>query len=212
MDIILFGMQGSGKGTQGRILAERYKLIIFEMGGELRKLIGAGVPLGQKIKAVVQRGDLVDDDTVMEVVAHFLALVPKEQRVLFDGVPRTPGQSEKFLKILKEHCREVFALVIKISKKEAAKRLTERRICAKCKEVYPVFYQGKTCGACSGELITRHDDNAEAITKRLENFEKETLPVIKFFAEIDRLIEVDGERPIPDVTEEMIEKAAYLFT
>ena len=85
-------------------------------------------------------------------------------------------------------------------------------MCQKCKEVFPAFYEANKCSVCQGPLVTRHDDNAEAIKTRLANYEKETLPAIRQFAAIDRLIEVDGEQPIPDVTEEMVEKAAYLFT
>ena len=219
MDILLFGMQGSGKGTQGKILAQKYGLTVFEMGAELRKLIAAATPLGQKIKAIVERGDLVDDDTVMEVVQQFIQSSGKDHRILFDGIPRTAGQSEKLLALIQQHGHDAFALHIKISHDEAMKRLTQRRVCQNCKEVYPAFYEGETCSArltngqaCGGMLVTRHDDNTTAIAKRLENYERETLPVIKKFTEVDRLIEVDGEQSIPDVTEEMVEKAAYLFT
>lgn len=212
MDILLFGMQGSGKGTQGKILAQKYGLTVLEMGAQLRRLIESGTSLGQKIKAIVERGDLVDDETVMEVVADLIQSIPADHRVLFDGIPRTLKQSEKLQELIKKHGHDAFALVIKISKKEAMKRLTERRVCQNCKEVFPAFYEAEKCSICGGPLITRHDDNADTIAKRLENYEHETLPVIQQFAEVDRLIEVDGEQSIPDVTEEMIEKAAYLFT
>ncbi len=212
MDILLFGMQGSGKGTQGKILAEKYGLTIFEMGGELRKLIASGSPLGQKVKAIVEKGHLVDDDTVMEVVQNFISSVPGDHRVLFDGIPRTPGQSEKIMALIRQHGHDAFALYIKISREEAIRRLTLRRVCQNCKEVFPAFYEAKVCSVCGGSLVTRQDDNAAAIETRLANYEKETLPVIRQFAAVDRLIEVDGEQPIPDVTIEMIERAAYLFS
>jgi adenylate kinase len=174
MDIILFGMQGSGKGTQGTKLAEKYGLKFFEMGGELRKMIESGTPLGQKVKEIVEAGNLVDDDTVMEVVGSFIDEVGSDAAVLFDGIPRTVAQSEKLLDLLSKNNRDAFAVLIKISKEEAIKRLTQRRIC--------------------------------------EDYEKETVPVIKSFYGRDRLIEVDGEQAIQDVTKEMIEKVDYLFT
>src|SRR3989338_10030796 len=148
MDILLFGMQGSGKGTQGKILAEKYGLTVFEMGAELRKLIASGDPLGQKIKAIVDRGDLVDDDTVMEVVSHFVESLSPDHRILFDGIPRTLVQSEKLLALIKKHGHDAFVLNIKISAEEAMKRLTQRRICEQCKEVYPAFYEGEKCSVC----------------------------------------------------------------
>jgi len=211
MDIILFGMQGSGKGTQGKILAEQYGLTVFEMGGALRAMIASGSELGNQIKATVEAGDLVGDDVIMQVVEKFLA-AHEGHNILFDGIPRTMFQSEKLQEVLKLHGRDAFALSIKISEKEAIERLTKRRICANCKEVYPAFFKGDSCEKCGGELVSRTDDsNLDSINKRLENFERETVPVISSFADRDRLIEVDGEQVIPDVTEEMIDKAGYLF-
>ncbi|MBU0577592.1 nucleoside monophosphate kinase [Patescibacteria group bacterium] len=213
MDIVLFGMQGSGKGTQGKILAEMYGLKVFDMGAELRGMIESGTELGVKIKDIVERGDLVDDDTIMEVIENFLKSISSDQSVVFDGIPRTMNQAEKLLSLLKSHGRKVFGLHVKISEKEAISRLTQRRVCSNCKEVYPAFYKNDDCAKCHGALITRQDDsNLDAITKRLENYQRETESVIQHFYGVDRLIEVDGEQPIPDVTEEMVDKAGYLFS
>jgi len=212
MDIILFGMQGSGKGTQGEKLAEKYSLKVFEMGGELRQMIQSGSPLGLKIKGIVEAGNLVDDNTIMEVVGSFLASVEPDQSILFDGIPRTLKQSEKLLNLLTTYDRDAFAVLIKISEDEAIKRLTQRRVCEKCKGIYPPSYKSDECQHCGGKLVVRHDDNLESIKKRLENYQKETVPVIKNFYERDHLIEVDGEQAIEKVTKEMIEKVDYLFT
>ncbi|MDH5597163.1 MAG: nucleoside monophosphate kinase, partial [Candidatus Peregrinibacteria bacterium] len=144
MDIILFGMQGSGKGTQGKILAEQYDLTVFEMGGALRSMIASGSELGNQIKTIVEAGDLVGDDVIMQVVEKFLA-AHEGHDILFDGIPRTTVQSEKLQEVLKTHGRDAFALNIKISEKEAIERLTKRRMCANCKEVYPAFYKGDAC-------------------------------------------------------------------
>jgi len=213
MDIILFGMQGSGKGTQGKILADRYNLNIFDMGFELREIISSGTPLGERIKDIVNRGDLVDDDTIMEVVENFIkSLSSPDQSLLFDGIPRTLNQNEKLLSILKLHDRDAFAVLIKISKEESIKRLTQRRICPQCKAIYPAFYKNNVCEHDQVDLVTRSDDsNIDAVTRRIENYTNETVPVIKKFYEVDRLIEIDGEQDIISVTEETIEKAAYLF-
>jgi len=208
----LFGMQGSGKGTQGRYLADKYGLTVFEMGGQLRQIIQSASPLGEKIKGIVQAGNLVDDNTIMEVVETFLSSLSPEQVVLFDGIPRTVIQSEKLLNLLTHYQRDAFAVLIKISEEEAIKRLTQRRVCENCKGVYPPAYKADTCEHCGGKLIVRHDDNLESIQRRLENYKNETLPVIKNFYERDRLIEVDGEQPIEKVTKEMFEKVDYLFT
>ncbi len=212
MDIILFGMQGSGKGTQGKYLAEKHSLKIFEMGGQLRQLIESQSPLGEKIKDIVNSGNLVDDNTIVEVVSNFLSTLSSDQNVLFDGIPRTATQSEKLLDLLSQNNRDAFAVLIKISEDEAIKRLTQRRVCEKCKGVYAPSYKSDVCEHCGGKLIVRHDDNIESIQRRLENYRNETLPVIESFYERDRLIEVDGEQLIEKVTEETFEKVDYLFT
>lgn len=213
MDIILFGMQGSGKGTQGKILAERYGLKVFDMGSALRSMITSGNELGNLIKDTVESGNLVSDEIIMKVVEKFLAGEVKGQNILFDGIPRTMNQSGNLLALLSGHGRDAFALDIKISENEAVERLTKRRICVGCKEIYPAFFKGDTCSECGGNLVTRSDDsNLDSIKQRLHNFELETKPVIEDFHRRDRLIEVDGEQAIPDVTEEMIEKAGYLFS
>ena len=213
MDIILFGIQGSGKGTQGKILAERYGLKVFDMGSGLRHIIESGTLLGDKIKDIVESGNLVDDDSIMGIVENFLKDLPAKQSVLFDGIPRTLAQAERLLALLKTHNRDSFALLVKISQEEAIKRLTQRRVCSGCKEIYPAFYKSSECAKCKGVLITRKDDsNLESIMQRLQNYDKETKPVIDHFYSIDRLIQVDGEQNIPDVTEEMIDKAGYLFS
>jgi len=208
----MFGIQGSGKGTQGKILAERYGLKVFDMGSELRSMIESGTDLGQRIKDIVERGDLVDDNSILEIVENFLKSVPQDQSVVFDGIPRTMVQAEKLLELLKKYNREAFGLLVEISEEEAIKRLTQRRVCSKCKEIYPAFYKDENCAKCDGILMTRQDDsNLDSIKQRLKNYQDETTPAIEHFYSIDRLIEVDGEQSIPDVTEEMIDKAGYLF-
>ena len=209
----MFGKQGSGKGTQGKILAERYGLRVFDMGSELRHMIESATPLGEKIKEIVESGNLVDDNSIMDIVENFLKSLTAKQSVLFDGIPRTITQAERLLVLLKAHERDSFALLVKISEEEAVKRLTQRRVCSGCKEIYPAFYKGDECAKCGGVLVTRKDDsNLDSIMQRLKNYEKETKPVIDHFYSIDRLIQVDGEQSIPDVTEEMIDKAGYLFS
>jgi len=205
-------MQGSGKGTQGNVLAQKYDLKLFEMGGQLRQMIESGSPLGQKIKGIVESGNLVDDNTIMEVVGDFISKLPSNQPILFDGIPRTLKQSEKLLNLLSRNNRDAFAVLIKISEEEAIKRLTQRRICEKCKGVYPPSYKSDECQHCGGKLVVRHDDNLESIKRRLENYQNETVPVINSFYERDHLIEVDGEQLIEKVTKEMIEKVDYLFS
>lgn len=212
MDIILFGMQGSGKGTQGKALAEKYNLKTFDIGNQFRKMIAEGTPTGLLIKEPVEAGHLVDDDIVMEVVEKVVNDAGPGQAFLFDGVPRTLSQGEKLLDFLAKNKRDAFAVYIKISEDESLKRLSQRRICSVCQGIYPPFYKADICEHCGGKLITRADDNTESVKRRIGNYKRETVPVIKSFYDRDRLIEVDGEQPIDTVTAEMLERVAYLFS
>jgi adenylate kinase len=211
MDIILFGMQGSGKGTQGKSLAAQYNLKVFDIGTQFRKEIQAGTSLGLSIKAPVESGHLVDDEIVMCVVEDVLSKVDPNQPLLFDGVPRTLSQVDKLLELLAKFGRDAFAVNIKISEGEGTLRLTKRRICPDCHGIYPPSYKEDKCEHCGGTLITRTDDNPESIHRRIENYKKQTVPVIKTFYDRDRLIDIDGEQPIDVVTKEALEKVGYLF-
>lgn len=211
MDLILFGMQGSGKGTQGKILASKFGLTIFEMGGAIREMIASGSELGHKIKSTVEAGQLVSDEIIMQVVEDFLSKQPADQAILFDGIPRTMPQAVGLLDLLSQHGRQAYGIHITLTPEEAVERLTKRRICVNCKTVHPGFYEGQQCSECGGALMTRSDDtNLESIQTRLESFQKETLPVIHLFKEKGALYEVNGEQDISVVTEQMSQKVEAL--
>ncbi len=197
MDLIFFGMQGAGKGTLGKQLSEKYGFQVFETGGELRKLSSQDSELGKKVKSIIEAGHLVSNEVVMEIVENFLEHLPSGINVLFDGIPRKIEQANSLNALLEKHGREYKAVLIDIKKETALKRLTTRRICAKCKTVYPADYQKPVCSSCDGELTTRSDDNAEAIQTRLEAFENETLPAINLYN--DKLIKINGEPTIDEV-------------
>ncbi len=189
-------MQGAGKGTLGKSLADRYKMEIFETGGELRKLSQEDSELARKVKSIIEAGHLVPNEVVMEIVENFMSKLPENTSVLFDGIPRKIDQANSLNEILNKNNRNFKAVLIEIKKETALKRLTERRICSICKSVYPVDYSEAKC-KCGGELTTRTDDNPEAIKTRLEAFENETVPAIELYAE--KLIKIDGEPNIEDV-------------
>lgn len=184
MDILLFGMQGSGKGTQAALLAQRYGLKIFEMGGELRAMVQSGSELGNRIKDTIEAGNLVADPTIMEIVEAFLSGLPADQPVLFDGIPRTRTQADQLLDLLKRHGREVTALYLEVPKEEVVKRML---------------------------LRARQDDDPAIMEKRLGLFLEQTVPVIERFREQGQLIEIDGEQPVEAVTAEIVEKMNHLL-
>ena len=179
MDIILFGMQGSGKGTQSKFFAEKFGFKIFEMGSTLRAMVASGSELGNQIKAVIESGELVSDKTIMQVVENFLETQAKGAPVLFDGIPRTMVQRDKLLELLQAHDRQAHGIYIEVSEDEAIERMLSRG---------------------------RSDDNLETIRRRVDNYKSQTEPVIQRFQAEGRLTEVNGNQGIEAVTVELMEK------
>lgn len=202
MDLIFFGMQGAGKGTLGKAIAKAYNMQIFETGAQLRKLSQENSELGQKVKSIIEAGHLVPNEVVMEIVEDFMKNLEPDSNILFDGIPRKIEQAETLNKLLEENNRVYKAVLIDITKETALKRLTTRRICKDCKSVFPSTYQAEKC-SCGGELVTRSDDNPEAIQTRLEAFETETIPAINMYS--DKLIKIDGEPTIEEVEKAALE-------
>lgn len=202
MDLILFGMQGAGKGTLGKALAERYNLELFETGGELRKLSSQDTPLAKKVKSIIEAGHLVPNEVVMEIVENFMNNLAPGKNILFDGIPRKIDQAQSLNNLLEKNQRNYKAVLLEINKDTALKRLTTRRICENCKNVYPADYKKDACELCGGKLVTRTDDNPEAIKTRLEAFENETIPAIKLYE--DKLLKINAESEISEV-----EKSAF---
>lgn len=206
-DLVLFGIQGSGKGTQGKILAEKMQAAYFEMGGELRKLSHEESELGKKVKAIIDGGNLVPNEVVMEIVEHFVKnLKDPATRIIFDGIPRTAEQSASFEKLVSSLGRDYTGVYFELSRRDAENRLLKRRICSNCKSVFPTFYTGTSCEKCGGQLAARADDNAEAIQKRLDIFYTETVPVVKKWESVGRMIRLDGSGSIEEVTAELFKK------
>jgi len=204
-DLILFGMQGSGKGTQARILADNFNLTIFETGAALRQIAAENSELGKKVKAITEAGHLVPNEIVMDIIEDFLKKISPIQRVLFDGIPRKEEQRQTFEATLSRSNRQTFAIYLKISREEAFKRLGGRKTCSQCKEIYGLAYTEKKCGKCGAELAIRSDDqNNQSIINRIDVFEKETMPVIEKYREQGRLLEVDGMPKTEKVTAELL--------
>lgn len=211
MDIILFGIQGSGKGTQGKKIAEKYNMRIFETGGELRKLSKETTPLGMKVKAIINAGYLVPTEVVMEIIENFLKDVKSDELVLFDGIPRSDEQMEKFNALMARHGRAFKGVLINIPKEMAMDRLLARQICDDCKTVFPASYSKNKCEKCGGKLTKRADDNEDSIHTRLSAYVHETMPIIEKYKTNGQMIDVDGTGEIEHVTELVFEKLDKIY-
>lgn len=208
MDLIFFGMQGAGKGTLGKSVAEKYGMQIFETGAELRKLSQEDSELAHKVKSIIEAGNLVPNEVVMEIVENFMEHHAGDSPILFDGIPRKVEQAQSLNALLDKHDRQYKAVLIKIDRETALKRLTTRRIDPVTKKVYPADYPHEVSEE-GNKLVTRQDDNPEAIENRLKAFEEETIPAIELYQE--KLITIDGEPKIEEVEQNAFEKLDPLF-
>lgn len=202
-DLILVGKQGSGKGTQAKILAEKFGFKIFETGGALRAIAKEDSELGREVLAITTRGDLVPNEVVMKIVSDFLAKLEGDAPVIFDGIPRSDEQRVSLEELLSEKGREFRALEVRLSNEEALARLSIRAQCGDCGANFGS--KEDVCPKCGSTNVSRRaDDTPEAISKRLENFEKFTAPLLSVWKECGKLISVDGEQDIHLVTIEML--------
>lgn len=175
--IFIIGPQGSGKGTQARILAKKHNLFYWEMGAVLRNLAQEVSPLGKQVKGLIDDGVLLDDELLLTVVKDRMGIIPTDQGVIFDGVPRRIGQAEFLLNFLKQQGRSKMAtLFIDLPHEESLNRLLTR-------------------AAKEG----RKDDTREAIEYRLQQYEADTVPVLEFLRQNTNFITIDGQPPIEEV-------------
>lgn len=182
--IFMVGPQGSGKGTQGKVLAKKINFFYWEMGEILREEAKKDTPFGRKVKGLIDTGHLLEDDELHRILNTELPEVIKHQRILFDGVPRRVGQGAYLIHYLTQNGFNTFAtIVIDVPKEESVKRLLER-----------AHHEFRT------------DDTPEKIEYRLDLYEKETLPVIKFLQGVGDLFTIDGVGSIEEITQR-IDKA-----
>lgn len=203
-DLILFGVQGSGKGTQARILVEQHGYKGFDTGSELRSIAAQTSELGKKVKGIIEAGKLVPDSVVIEIVEDFLKRTPKSQAVIFDGLPRRLTQKDLFEAVMNKFGRSPTAVLISIPDELALKRLTNRWM-SKSGKIYP----SRDLALIENPeetIYQRADDKEEAIKVRLKTYHEETKPVIEWYKSQGRMVEVNGEREAEKVTGALMEK------
>jgi adenylate kinase len=211
MYILIIGPPGAGKGTQAERLAEKFNLAWVEMGSLLRRVKEEDTPLGNKVKGFVEKGILVPDKLINEVLDNYLRRIEKLDGTVFDGFPRVVSQAEYFDKFLAGKGKKIDLVVyLTLPKGETFKRLSSRRVCLRCGQVYNLLNQppknDSVCDSCGGKLIIRSDETPEAITKRLTEFERQTRPLIEFYQTKGILEKVDGDRSIEAITEDIFER------
>jgi len=212
--LVLLGKQGAGKGTQASRLAEHYEVAHLSTGDLFREAAAAGTELGLKAKEYMDRGDLVPDETVVGVVAEQLAVDDRMQNgFVLDGFPRTRRQAEELHRILAEHPLDL-AIDLDVPTEIVLQRIAGRRVCSECGAVYHVDHPPKqnwTCDVCGGKVVHRDDDTEEAVMRRLELYEIETLPVIQFYRRTGTLAHVEGSGETDEVFKKLVELVEARF-
>ena len=204
MNVILLGAPGAGKGTQAVRLAEKYNIPHISTGDIFRSNIKGQTPIGIVAKSYIDKGQLVPDEVTIQIVKERLEKEDCQNGYLLDGFPRTVFQAEAL-----DTFSKVEAVVnVDVPLGKLLKRITGRRVCAKCGESYHVDYlNGKTdCAKCGAELIQRADDNEVTVASRLEVYEKQTAPLIEYYAQKGVLLTVDGDGDIEKVFNSSCEK------
>lgn len=199
--LVLLGRQGAGKGTQCVRLSRHYVVPHISTGDILRSAVREGTEFGKKAKEYMDAGELLPDDVIVGIVDERLSLDDTRARgFILDGFPRTAAQAQSLLDITRPRGLDL-AVNLDVARDAVLARLAARRVCGDCGANYSVDERPKhgwTCDVCGGDVIQRADDTEEAITRRLDLYERETAPLIAWFTERDLLVEVDGEGD-PDV-------------
>ncbi|MEC4685645.1 MAG: adenylate kinase [Nitrospirota bacterium] len=204
MRIVLLGAPGAGKGTQAKKLVEKYGIPQISTGDILRKAVADGTPLGKEAKAYMDKGELVPDSVVIGLVKERLTRDDCKKGFILDGFPRNTAQAEVLDKVLEEtNIPLQVALCVDVDMDILMKRLTGRRTCRQCGQMYNIYFSPPqkegVCDKCGGELYQRDDDKEETIRRRLEVYEAQTAPLIEYYKNKGILKTVEGTGDIDEI-------------
>lgn len=198
--IVLFGPQGSGKGTQGEKLADYLKIPLIVTGNIFRFNIKEKTELGKLAQQYINKGELVPNEVTIEMILERLRDADCQKGFILDGFPRTLAQAKALKDI-------THVLLINISDNEAIRRIANRRQCMQCGMTYHLIYkpskQDSICDNCKNKLVQRNDDTEEALAKRLELYHQESEPLLKGYEDKNILYKINGEKSISEVWEEV---------
>lgn len=197
--IVLMGAPGAGKGTQARLLQERLNLPQISTGDIFRALKTAETPLAQEVREIMERGQLVPDDLTIRVVKERTSQDDALNGYILDGFPRTPEQAVSLEKLAAEQGNSIIAILIDVPQDFLEKRMTGRRNCPVCGEIYNIYFKPpRYDNVCDfhpeAQLVHRADDNVETVKARLATYEKKTEPLIEYYRTAGLLRTVDGTR------------------
>ena len=209
INLVFLGPPGAGKGTYAKKLREHVNIPHISTGDMFREAATSGTELGKKVKEIMEKGELVPDDIVNEVVRERLLKDDCKRGFILDGYPRTVPQAEALEKILEELGEKLTAAIFfDVPEDVVVERLTNRRICPKCGRIYNLLSmkpkEDELCDVCKVKLIQRDDDKEEVVRKRYKVYMENTKPVIEFYNKKKLLFTIDGTIGLEKVTQEVL--------
>lgn len=209
MKIIMLGAPGAGKGTQAKMIADKYSIPHISTGDIFRANIKNGTELGKKAKTYMDQGLLVPDDLVVDLVVDRVGQEDCSNGYVLDGFPRTIPQAESLDAALEKLGSKVdYAINVEVPDENIVRRMSGRRACVACGATYhivhiPTKVEG-ICDRCGSELILRGDDKPETVKKRLAVYHEQTQPLIDYYNDKKVLVEVDGTKDMNDVFTDIV--------
>ena len=206
--IVLIGAPGAGKGTQARLLQERKGIPQISTGDMFREMKTLDTPLAKEVQAVMASGKLISDDITYQIVRDRTSRSDVKGSYVLDGYPRTSVQAEQLEELAKEQQREIRAIEVDVPKDELLRRLTGRRSCPVCGEIFNIYSKPpKVDNVCDlhpdTQLDHRADDNEESVKTRLKTYEASTMPLLDYYERSGRLERVDGTGSVEDIYAEL---------
>jgi adenylate kinase len=215
MRLVFVGVPGAGKGTQAVKIADELNIPHISTGDIFRAEVGNSTPIGLEAKKYMDKGELVPDNIVIDMVCNRLLNKDCKQGFLLDGFPRTEIQAKEFDKKLNELGLELdYVIYFTLKDEEVIDRLTGRRMCSSCGENYhikgkPCLVEG-ICDKCGGEIIQREDDKVDTIKNRLEVFKKQTATLIDYYKNQNLLIQLAANKSIDEVYNSLLSRIGVL--
>jgi adenylate kinase len=206
--IVLIGAPGAGKGTQARLLQERKGIPQISTGDMFREMKTLDTPLAREVQEVMRSGKLVSDDITYRIVQERTSRADVDGAYLLDGYPRTAIQAEQLEELAKEQGKEIEAIEVDVPRDELFRRLTGRRTCPVCGEIYNIYSKPpKSDNVCDlhpdTQLSHRSDDNEESVRTRLETYETATAPLLDYYERTGRLSKIDGTGEVEDIYQQL---------
>lgn len=210
MKIIMLGAPGAGKGTQAKMLADRYGIPHVSTGDIFRANIKEGTELGKKAKAYMDAGELVPDELTVDLLIDRISKEDCQKGYILDGFPRTLNQARKLTEALAETGDIDYAVNVDVPDDAIVVRMSGRRVCPACGASYhivniPPRKEG-ICDRCGAEIVQRKDDNPETVQNRLDVYHEQTQPLIDYYKALDTEVDIDGTQPMEAVFEAIVSK------